>query len=711
MVDSQSSSPSRFQLLSDSPRTKGPDPLGGEELARHLEDLILASRSSAPFTVSVEGGWGTGKSTVMLRLRKRLEQQEAIDVHTVWFNAWTAREDEALEALVRSVLETLDPNILRRAARNKRLLRGVGLAISATAAVLGIGSVVDRVWSTLELDPTKRNDINEFVRDAMEQWLGRVRGKEGRLIVVFIDDLDRCTAPTVMQIFEAVKLYLDAPGFVFILGWDTEQVLQSVAAIRGGEDRLPQRYVEKIVQFGFRVPRPTDEQLSRLVDEYCDQAGITEEVLATEHRQLLIRTTNANPRQLVRFINRFILLHEITMIRVDAATLIRLLVLQSSYDGFYRLLSQTDSQYMRNPITEFVDYLTARDAHEQHRLAELHDVLVRYDIDMPNDFGSEEAERLFTSFERQRPREFQPLSADNDFVQLMSSTAVQERDHLWRLARSVELESLNMPADGPGAKDRDVVMGDRNIVLKVGSPFLRSEKKVLWIDDKPKAEDHELLPPGVVPVVATSQLEAERHFARHGSAAGGFSLVISDIGRGHDRNAGIDGLRRLRELGYAGPAVFYTLGTTIEQEDLAVGLAAQIAETPRELQAIAQSILAASVTDPGRRMEELAASEEAVAHYRRLVQANPAAYLPDLAASLNNLSVLLAGIGRREDALVANEEAVQLYRGLADTRPDAFLPDLAGSLNALSSRLAESGRDDEARIAREESRHLIDRIE
>jgi hypothetical protein len=48
------------------------------------------------------------------------------------------------------------------------------------------------------------------------------------------------------------------------------------------------------------------------------------------------------------------------------------------------------------------------------------------------------------------------------------------------------------------------------------------------------------------------------------------------------------------------------------------------------------------------------------APHRQLAQANPAAYLPDLAMSLNNLSVDLADAGRREEAHQARAEARQL---------------------------------------------------
>jgi tetratricopeptide (TPR) repeat protein len=91
--------------------------------------------------------------------------------------------------------------------------------------------------------------------------------------------------------------------------------------------------------------------------------------------------------------------------------------------------------------------------------------------------------------------------------------------------------------------------------------------------------------------------------------------------------------------------------------------------------------------------------EEAVEHYRRLAQANPAAYLPDLAGSLNNLGIRLDAVGRREEALAPTEEAVEHYRRLAQANPAAYLPDLATSLNNLGNRLDAVGQREEAEAA------------
>ncbi|MGQ9494610.1 MAG: tetratricopeptide repeat protein, partial [Anaerolineae bacterium] len=58
--------------------------------------------------------------------------------------------------------------------------------------------------------------------------------------------------------------------------------------------------------------------------------------------------------------------------------------------------------------------------------------------------------------------------------------------------------------------------------------------------------------------------------------------------------------------------------------------------------------------------------------YRALAQANPQAFLPDLAGSLNNLGNVLSNVGRREEALAAYEEAVRTLQPFFQAHPQAF---------------------------------------
>ena len=105
------------------------------------------------------------------------------------------------------------------------------------------------------------------------------------------------------------------------------------------------------------------------------------------------------------------------------------------------------------------------------------------------------------------------------------------------------------------------------------------------------------------------------------------------------------------------------------------------------------------LANASRPEEALAATGEAVEIRRRLAAARPGAFEPDLATSLNNISVGLSGLGRREEALAAAVEAVEIRRRLAAARPGAFEPDLAMSLSNLGMMLSDVGRREEALAA------------
>ncbi|GIF51113.1 tetratricopeptide repeat protein [Asanoa ferruginea] len=96
--------------------------------------------------------------------------------------------------------------------------------------------------------------------------------------------------------------------------------------------------------------------------------------------------------------------------------------------------------------------------------------------------------------------------------------------------------------------------------------------------------------------------------------------------------------------------------------------------------------------EPSRMAQALAQTEEAVAIYRRLTDAER----PELAAALNSLTIRLLELGRAAEGSAAALEAVTIRRELAERDPGTFLPDLATSLNNLGNALASTGRHHEA---------------
>jgi hypothetical protein len=89
-------------------------------------------------------------------------------------------------------------------------------------------------------------------------------------------------------------------------------------------------------------------------------------------------------------------------------------------------------------------------------------------------------------------------------------------------------------------------------------------------------------------------------------------------------------------------------------------------------------------SEAGDHAGALTAIEAAVASYRELAAVNGGAFAPDLAGSLNKLSVQRSAAGDQTGGQSAIEEAVTLFRELAGINPVAFTADLGMSLNNLS---------------------------
>lgn len=122
----------------------------------------------------------------------------------------------------------------------------------------------------------------------------------GRKLVVFIDDLDRCLPEKAIQVLEGIKLFLGVPGTVFVLGVDVTALAHAVevhyagtvpSAMNGG------RYLEKIVQFPFHLPSMRSDEVTttRLIDQLCttpdDQGWL----------RIGVEGFAANPRAVKRF--------------------------------------------------------------------------------------------------------------------------------------------------------------------------------------------------------------------------------------------------------------------------------------------------------------------------------------------------------------------------------------------------------------------------
>jgi len=105
------------------------------------------------------------------------------------------------------------------------------------------------------------------------QRVFRLLVAEGKPVVVFIDDLDRCSPGTVAQVIEAMNLFLSAdfPDCYFVVGMDAQVVAASMEVAYENLDRklkdvtrsygsLGWYFMDKFIQLQFNIPNMTPDQ-------------------------------------------------------------------------------------------------------------------------------------------------------------------------------------------------------------------------------------------------------------------------------------------------------------------------------------------------------------------------------------------------------------------------------------------------------------------
>jgi hypothetical protein len=222
---------------------------------------ICTHKDLAPLTLGIFGPWGSGKTSLMEMLRRHIESTKGEKKRkTLWFNAWMYEgREEAQSALIHALLRLLQDDVTL-VGEAKQLWE----KLKSGASVLKLGKAISK--SLITMSP----DIDGFV-DAFEKESGRIaetmESFEHDLrklmqlvsvdrIVVFIDDLDRCSTGKVIETFETIKLFLNTPTCTFVIGADADKIKHAVGEVYGvaNDTQRQKDYLEKIVQIPFGIP-------------------------------------------------------------------------------------------------------------------------------------------------------------------------------------------------------------------------------------------------------------------------------------------------------------------------------------------------------------------------------------------------------------------------------------------------------------------------
>lgn len=332
-------------LTSDAPIDEtAPDVMGFGRMAQGISRFLRHERTLPPLTISIDGPWGSGKSSLMNLLRADLERY---GFRPIWFNAWHhQREEHLLASLLDSIRSHAAPpwwrpdNWAFRARlldiRGRRhwvaalLLLGVlsGLAVTLpledlekfswtefaknTAALAFLAAAISGAaafWKGLTafgVDPAKllanvsarsrpRDlQMQTSFRETFAREFRDVTDALGpRSLIIFIDDIDRCTPENMLTVLESVNFLVSSGGCFIVIGMARDIVERAVAlqfapvveelGDETGEAtpeqrrerrlRFARQYLDKLINIEIPLPQPTDDQARRLLLERRREAA------------------------------------------------------------------------------------------------------------------------------------------------------------------------------------------------------------------------------------------------------------------------------------------------------------------------------------------------------------------------------------------------------------------------------------------------------
>ncbi len=340
-----------------------------------IYDILRHTKTQTPLAVAIYGDWGTGKTSAMrwlegllaiwnrqyaeLRaLRAQAAEAEADDEHgdhdghnapsdpgvivrSVWFCPWKYRDqDEVWRGLIAEViLASIDV----RGATEERVLTAVkqlGMflgrsflhALASMRLSVGGASVdmrrIDEVLADYrDTAHPEAAYLNQF-EYTLGKWIRDTISDAGERMVVFIDDLDRCMPEVALRVLEALKLYLNIPDLVFVVGVDRgviDQLVREHYTRLGLEPEKSKHYLAKMFQVEV-VVAPSESQAEdfldlqlRAISESTNKYWTTR-LSAHEQeifRDVLLQLAKRNPRELKRLLNSA-LIHGAGAMRVKA---------------------------------------------------------------------------------------------------------------------------------------------------------------------------------------------------------------------------------------------------------------------------------------------------------------------------------------------------------------------------------------------------------
>jgi hypothetical protein len=202
------------------------------EMQHALQEVLLRQDlKELGVVMSVEGTWGSGKTTFINLALEKLAEENVVIVK--YDSLFYGNVSEATSIFISDIFKTIRNSFGIELREN-----GIAKNISPKFEV---GSGLPKLSFDLKLD--SRNPT-ELIKNSLADKLKKLNGK----VVVVIDDLDRVSANDVVHFLRIVRVLRELPNFIVILPIDKRALEDLLASINVAS---PRKYLEKIIDWSI----------------------------------------------------------------------------------------------------------------------------------------------------------------------------------------------------------------------------------------------------------------------------------------------------------------------------------------------------------------------------------------------------------------------------------------------------------------------------
>lgn len=332
-----------------------PDLLNRLDFANHLANLLLLNPIDDCLTVSLEGEWGYGKTSVINLIKGALNEKEVKPI-IIEYNPWLAGKSESLiqDFLLQFSSQLNIGDNSKAALKAAEELVAYSSLFSIAKLVPGAepwASIVEKVFSRFGNSTKKIAELKKLDLLGKKKEAASAIEKIKTPIVVIIDDIDRLTPPETFQVLRLVKAVADFSGTSFLLAFDSNyliSVLDKNGIVNASE------YINKIIQLRVPLPVISDRGMNELANielKNLSDKNLTEKFERDQDRLSWIyhnyfKNLIKNPRELKRFFNHLRFVIEQVEGQVCFSDLFSLSLISTKASLIYEHIKKTPEAYI-----------------------------------------------------------------------------------------------------------------------------------------------------------------------------------------------------------------------------------------------------------------------------------------------------------------------------------------------------------------------------